>query len=78
MITAYKIDKLGRLGTIQLTQAIRRNGYADTFKDSKFLGVTNGGEFAYEVKYFDAHEGEDCYTKIFVDLNESEDPVAQY
>jgi len=78
MITAYKIDKLGKLGAIQLTQAIRRNGHADSFKDSKFLGISNGGQFVYEVKYFDADEGEDCYTKVFVDLNESEDAVAQY
>ncbi len=78
MITAYKIDKLGKLGAIQLTQAIRRNGYADSFKDGKFLGVSNGGQFVYEVKYFDTHEGEDCYTKIFVDLNESEEAVAEY
>lgn len=78
MITAYKIGKLGNLSATQLTQAIRRTGYTDTFKDSKFLGVTNGGQFAYEVLYFDTHEGEDCYTKIFVDLNESEDAVAEY
>jgi len=78
MITAYKINKLGNLSTIQLNQAIRRNGYADSFKEAKFLGVSNGGQFVYEVMYFDTHEGEDCYTKIFVDLNESEEAVAEY
>ena len=78
MITAYKINKLGNLSTIQLNQAIRRNGYADSFKEGKFLGITNAKQFVYEVLYFDTHKGEDCYTKIFVDLNESEEAVAEY
>lgn len=79
MITAYKINKLGSLGTAQLTQAIQRNGYPnDTFLDSKFLGITNGKQFAYEVLYFDTAEDQDCYTKIFVDLNDSEEAVADY
>jgi hypothetical protein len=78
MITAYKINKLGNLSTIQLNQAIRRNGHADSFKEGKFLGITNAKQFVYEVLYFDTDEGEDCYTKIFVDLNESEEAVANY
>ncbi len=78
MIPAHTINILGKLGSIQLTQAIRRSGYADSFKDSKFLGISNGKQFVYEVKYFDEHEGEDCYTKVFVALNESEEPVAEY
>jgi hypothetical protein len=78
MITAYKINKLGNLNTIQLEEAIQRNYPKDRIISGKFLGVSNGGQFVYEVKYFDAHEGEDCYTKIFVDLDESETAVAEY
>ena len=78
MITAYKIGKLAYLDTISVEQALRRNYPRDQVISSKFLGITNGGQFAYEVLYFDDTEGENCYTKVFVDLNESELPVAEY
>jgi hypothetical protein len=78
MITAYKIKKCGNLDTRELEQALNFMHPKDRIKDSKFLGITNGKQFAYEVLYFDTERGEDCYTKIFVDLDFNEEPYADY
>lgn len=78
MITAYKIARLAHLPTEQLERAVRKNYPEDSFISSKFLGITNGGQFCYEVMYFDVDEEGNAYTKVFVDLNESEEPVAEY
>ena len=78
MITAYKIKKCGNLDTRELEQALNFMHPKDRIKDSKFLGITNGKQFAYEVLFFDTERGEDCYTKIFVDLDFNEEPYADY
>ena len=80
MITSFKIDKCMGLGTYALERAFARNGYSMTsFKDSKFLGITNAGQFCYEVLFFD--EGgleEDVFAKVFVDLNYNDEPVGEW
>ena len=80
MITAYKINLLGNLSTGALQKAFRRNEYTGvSFKESKFLGITNAGQFCYEVLFYD--EGgldEDVFAKVFVDLNTNDEPVAEW
>jgi hypothetical protein len=63
-----------------LTRAINLAGYkTDSFKESKFLGITNGGQYCYEVLYFDTMLGEDCYTKVFLTHDQFEGKVtAEY
>jgi len=78
MITDYKIKKCMYLTTSQLEKALNFMHPRDRIKDSKFLGITNGKQFAYEVLYFDNNLGEDAYTKIFVDLEANEEPYADY
>jgi len=78
MITAYKIKKCANLDTRELEQALNFMHPKDRIKDSKFLGITNGKQFAYEVLFFDNKLGEDAYTKIFVDLDFNEELYADY
>jgi len=78
MITEYKIRKLAYLDTQSLEKAVQKNYPEDRFIQSKFLGITNGKQFCYEVLYFDLDMGENAYTKLFVDLDTSEEPVADY
>jgi hypothetical protein len=78
MITDYKIKKCMYLDTRALERAIQYTNPKDTIKESKFLGITNGKQFCYEILYFDQHLGEDCYTKVFVDLDCNEEPYAEY
>ena len=78
MITAYKITKLAYLDTPTLEGALQKNYPEDKIIKSKFLGITNGKQFCYEILYFDQEQDENCYTKVFVDLDPSEEPVADY
>ncbi|MBM4179631.1 MAG: hypothetical protein FJ211_09930 [Ignavibacteria bacterium] len=78
MITEYKIRKLAYLDTASLESAIRPKYPGDRFISSRFLGITNGGEFCYDVLYFDSSGEEQYHTKVFVDLDTSEEPVADY
>lgn len=78
MITADKIRKLGNLDTRSIERALQKNYSKDTVKASKFLGITNGGQFCYQIQYFDAYNGEDALGKVFVELDTSDEPIAQY
>jgi hypothetical protein len=78
MITADKIRKLAYLSTIELEQALNYIYPEDRIKSAKFLGITNGKQFCYEVLYFDNNLGEDAYTKVFADLDYNEVPYAEY
>lgn len=77
MITADRIRKLSYLDTQQVEQAVRKNYPKDSFVSTKFLGITNGGQFCYSAIFID--EGnERCTTKVFVDLDANEQPVGEY
>jgi hypothetical protein len=78
MITYYKIEKLMGLSSEALMRALAKNGHTDTIKETKFLGITNGRQFCYEILYFDPKFGEDAYTKVFVDLDTDEQPIADF
>ena len=78
MITYYKIEKLMGLSSEALMRALQKNGHTDTIKETKFLGITNGWQFCYEILYFDPKFGEDAYTKVFVDLDTDEQPIADF
>lgn len=80
MITADTLRRMTGYDAQGLTALIHASGYKqDKFKASKFLGITNGGEYCYEVLYFDDNLGEDCYTKVFVKHDQFEQTtVADY
>ena len=79
MITEFKIKRCAYLDTITLEGAMQRNGYKDAkFTQNKFLGITNAGQFCYEVMYFDDEQDSYCYTKVFVDLDHNDEPVGAW
>lgn len=65
MITADKVALLINMPVDMLTAGIQKAGYKkDSFKSAKFVGITNGGDFAYSAVYVE--EGHECLTKVFV------------
>ncbi len=79
MITEFKIKRCAYLNTVSLEEAFERNGYKNTrFLQNKFLGITNGGEFCYEVMYFDDECNENAYTKVFINLDHNDQPVGEW
>lgn len=67
MITAERIQQQAYLSTTDLERLIQKNYPQDRFISSRFLGITNGGEFCYEATYWDDIEGTVLPTKVFVD-----------
>jgi hypothetical protein len=52
MITAETLTTLLSFTSAALTRAVEDAGYAGTpFTSSKFLGITNGGQFCYQVVF---------------------------
>ena len=70
MVLAEDIEILSTFTAADLTEGIRITGYrGDKFTSAKFLGITNGGQFCYSVKYFDREMGIEQTTKVFVDVD---------
>lgn len=78
MITADRIRRLAYLSTIDLEQALNKTYPKDRVLGSRFLGITNSREFCYEIQYFDQHYGENARTKVYVNLDQNDQPVATY
>lgn len=54
MITADTLKTLTTFTTHGLAMALHHSGYTGaSFKTAKFLGLTNGGQFCYQVTYHD-------------------------
>ena len=68
MLTATQVRALMALDDDDLTQAIRRAGHKrDTLVDSEFVGLTNGGEFAYKAHYMEHGELVNCHVFATID-----------
>ena len=68
MITAETLKQLTSMGPYALATVLKISGYSGAvFKTAEFVGITNGGEFAYKVTYHDeAGTGKDAVGKVFV------------
>ena len=76
MISAKEIDILSKLDTGAIEYALRRNYPKDRLSVSKFVGITNGGQFAYRCKY--KEDGEESQVAVYVFRNNDGDIVADY
>ena len=73
MITDYKIKKCMYLSTSQLEKALNFMYPEDRVLQSKFLGITNGGQLCYQA-VFQVEGGTDS-TKVFLTYVHDEDRV---
>jgi hypothetical protein len=69
MLTADKVKVLTTLDSEVLTGLVK-GAFAkrkDKFKTAKFLGITNGNQFCYQVTFQSSHEKDKIETgKVFV------------
>jgi hypothetical protein len=68
MITADKLQLLINMPTAMLEQAV---GKGAKFRERKFQGITNGGEFCYLVT-----DTEGAYSKVFLKYDPTVDRVS--
>lgn len=78
MITADKIRRCAYLSTPELEKALQFMYPKDTIISSKFLGITNGGQFCYSAVYFDETIEENTTAKVFVDTDCNNELYAEY
>jgi hypothetical protein len=65
MITADKLTLLTNMPAFMLTQLLHSSGYKkDKVTEAKFLGLTNAGQFCYEIDY--DNFGTKEYRKMFL------------
>lgn len=76
MLTADKVKLLTTMGPTALKLTLASSGYTgQAFKSAKFIGITNGGQFCYQVTYFDdAGTGEET-DKVFISYDHASDSV---
>jgi hypothetical protein len=72
MITADTLKGMMSFTTKDLAKILDVSGYSMcSFETAKFLGLTNGNQFCYQVTYFDeAGTGENESAKVFVSLDQ--------
>lgn len=77
MLTADKVKTLTTLGPTGLAMFLKSSGYrGDSFEAAKFLGITNGGQFCYQVSFFnDSGTGETDTGKVYLSYNHVNDSV---
>jgi hypothetical protein len=68
MITADKLQTLITFTPKALAHALASNGYSGhSFESAEFVGISNGGEFVYKVKFYDeAGTGEIETAKVYL------------
>lgn len=67
MILADTLKALSTKKAPELEQILRASGYKTTkFKTSKFVGLTNSGDFCYSVSFYDEVLGEDTKGKVYI------------
>jgi hypothetical protein len=77
MLTAQQVQTLIALTAEDLTKAIRRAGYKkDTLHNTEFVGLTNGGQFAYKAHWIEGGEEKRCM--VFASINDLGQVVADY
>ena len=71
MILADTLKLLTTMSPQSLAQVLDVSGYKTcSFKTTEFVGITNGGEFAYKVLYFDNKgPGKESVDKVYVKYN---------
>ena len=76
MIAADTLKTLTGFTTHGLAMALHHSGYTGAvFKTSKFLGMTNGGQFCYSVTYYDDSGQGETQDKVFLTYDSVEGKI---
>lgn len=79
MILANELTRYTQIDRYELSNILARSGYSGmSFKSAKFLGITNGGNFCYSVKYFDESGEGEATGKVFVSKTATGDIAAEF
>lgn len=68
MITATDIREMGFLSASAVEAILRKDYMEDTILSANFLGISNGGQFAYQCRLAD-EDGEPRFAKVWLERN---------
>jgi hypothetical protein len=80
MISVNTIRKCSFLNSITLEELLRKNYPKDTVIKSEFVGITNAGQFCYQIGYQDPDlKGQGLtFCKVFVHIDNDGNIIADY
>jgi hypothetical protein len=79
LITAEQLQTLTSFTPQALSRALAVSGYQGReFQTARFLGITNGGQFCYSVRFYDQELEEDTQGKVFLTHNTDGSVTADY
>jgi hypothetical protein len=79
MILADELNKFVTLDRYELCNILDQSGYSEMSLNSvKFLGLTNGNDFCYSVKYFDEFTDSEQVGKVFVKKDTTGKIIAEF
>ena len=79
MITAEKLETLITFSPQALARALTVSGHPGReFQTARFLGLTNGGQFCYSVRFYDEVLGQDTMGKVYLTHNSDGSITADY
>lgn len=77
MLLKAQVNKLVNMDAAGLSRIARDSGYKDAnFLGCEFVGITNGGEFAYRASYYE--DGREQFTKLYVWRDTAGNFTAEY
>jgi len=77
MLLKQHVVELLNMDAAGLSKITRHTGYKDAnFATCEFVGITNGGEFAYRASYYE--DGIEQFTKLYVWRDAAGNYVAEY
>ena len=77
MLLKQHVNELVNMDAAGLSKITRHTGYKDAnFATCEFVGITNGGEFAYKASYYE--DGAYDFTKLYVRRDPAGNYVADY
>lgn len=76
MILADTLKVLTTMTPAGLAQVLKASGFTgQSFKSTEFVGITNGGEFAYRVEYHDESDTGRTFDKVFVKYDQRDHAI---
>jgi hypothetical protein len=79
MILANEVAKYTTLDRLEISKILARSGYTGcSFESAKFVGITNGGDFCYSVKFVNDTDSGKETGKVYVTKSATGDMVAEF
>ena len=78
MILADRVKEIISLEKSDIERILRHSGYSNPITHSEFLGLTNSGDFCFQIRYHDEHYDSVQFGKVYITQNGAGELEADY